>query len=214
MLPEQLPDSPLKIFADWLQEERTAGLKPNPDSMALATCGESGQPTVRIVLCKEIVIDPGYLVFYTNYQSPKATDIEIDDRVAAAFHWDQSGRQVRIEGVAVKSPATECDEYFSSRDINSQIGAWASQQSEVIESRQQLLQQFQSTVAQYQSDTSSTATVPRPPHWGGYRIWIAAVELWVSAEARLHDRARWSRNLPISATGYNPGPWTSSRIQP
>jgi len=214
MLPDLLPDNPLNIFAEWLREERDAGRKPNPDSMALATHRANGQPTVRTVLCKEVVSDPGYLVFYTNYQSPKALDIETESRVAAVFHWDNSGRQVRVEGVAVQSPLSESDEYFGSRDRDSQIGAWASRQSQAIETRQQLLEQFESVATQYSDASAESSTIPRPPHWGGYRLWITTVELWVSAEARLHDRATWSRNLQHHADGFVAGSWASTRIQP
>ena len=132
-LPEPLPDDPLDIVSTWLTEAREDGGFPNADAMALATGGPD--PAVRVVLCKSLVRDPGYLVFYTNYRSAKAAAIEASDRVAGVLHWDHMNRQVRIEGRAVQSPAQESDDYFASRDRTSQLGAWASAQSEPIADR-------------------------------------------------------------------------------
>lgn len=216
-LPTKLPRSPLALFCKWLADAQADGSLPNADAMTLATVSKTGIPSARIVLCKEINADPGYLVFYTNYESAKADNIADFHRVAAVFHWDHMNRQVRIEGIAVKSPDEESDRYFASRDKESQVGAWASAQSQLLRSRRELKDKHVATarkLAGLQTESGRT-TIPRPPFWGGYRIWIDAVELWCRGAARLHDRGRWSRELgsPDGDT-FAPGAWTSTRLQP
>ena len=178
--------------------------------MALATGG--AHPAVRVVLCKALVSDPGYLTFYTNYGSAKATAIEASDRVAGVMHWDHLNRQVRIEGRAIRSPEQESDEYFASRDRTSQLGAWASAQSEPIADRAALKRALKAIEVRFPAGEP----VPRPPHWGGYRIWIDVVELWTRGAARLHDRARWERELgkPLADGSFVPGLWSGQRLQP
>jgi len=216
-LPEKLPSDPLPLLARWLDDAKGDGSLPNADAMALATIDASGQPAVRIVLCKQIVVDPGYLVFYTNYSSAKGAAIEANSRVAAVFHWDHLNRQARIEGIAVRSPAEESDVYFASRDKESQVGAWASAQSQPICSRLQLLNKHVATARKLSglAVDSGIMLVPRPPFWGGYRIWISAIEFWMRGEARLHDRGRWERSLHPSPDGDPiPGIWSATRLQP
>jgi pyridoxamine 5'-phosphate oxidase len=216
-LPESLPPSPLPLMRDWLQEAVTDGSLPNPDAMTLATVNAAGQPAARVVLCKAIVTDPGYLVFYTNFDSAKGAAIKTTNRVAAVFHWDHMNRQVRIEGLALPSPADESDAYFASRDKESQIGAWASNQSQPIDTRQLLLNKHAATARKLSGlcVDSGIQAIPRPPFWGGYRIWISAAELWVRGHARLHDRGRWERSLEIDDNGVpQPGEWTAVRLQP
>ncbi|MEE4185187.1 MAG: pyridoxamine 5'-phosphate oxidase [Gammaproteobacteria bacterium] len=209
--PESLPADPLPVFADWFAVACADSGLPNPEAMALATSGPQGQPAVRIVLCKDIVTAPGYLVFYTNYESDKAQAIAENAAVAVNFHWDVLNRQVRIEGLAVRSPAGESDAYFASRDRDSQLGAWASRQSAAIGSRAALQQAMEDMRRRFGTDP-----VPRPPHWGGYRIWIHSVELWARGTARLHDRARWQRGLEQTreAGEFRVTPWSVTRLQP
>lgn len=216
-LPETLPASPLPLICRWLHDAVADGSLPNPDAMTLATVDASGQPGARVVLCKDIVADPGYLVFYTNYESAKGAAIEAGNRVAAVFHWDHMDRQVRIEGFALQSPAEESDDYFASRDKESQIGAWASNQSEPVDSRQKLLNKHAATARKLSglAIDSGIMDIPRPPFWGGYRIWISAAELWVRGQARLHDRGRWERSLDLeNPANPKPGAWTAVRLQP
>lgn len=209
-LPDPLPYNPLELLADWLEEARAAKTRPNPDTMLLATVSAGGQPGARAVLCKQLLADPGYLVFYTNYHSAKGADIAANQRVAAVFHWDSAARQARIEGIAVPSPSDESDRYFASRDRDSQLGAWASAQSQKLESRGELIAHAAAIAAHYRD-----RSVPRPPHWGGYRIWVSAVELWLGGEARLHDRARWERSLQPNDSGdFAAGRWSGHRLQP
>jgi len=209
--PKQLPADPVPVFADWFAAACAESGLPNPDAMALATTSVDGQPDVRIVLCREIVGTSGYLVFYSNYRSAKGQTIAANAAVAANFHWDTLNRQVRIAGIAVQSPASESDNYFASRDRESQLGAWASQQSAPLGSRAALLEAMEDARERF-----ANAPVPRPPHWGGYRVWMHTLELWSRGAARLHDRALWQRQLQ---PGDTPGefaatPWTVTRLQP
>ena len=211
-------------FADaWLKEAMAnAGIR-NSNSMTLASAGADGQPSARVVLCKLFVPDPGYLVFYTNYRSRKGLELIGNPKVAAVFYWDNLGLQIRLEGLAVRSPAEESDAYFATRDRGSQLGAWGSDQSAAIPSRHALVQQVKQRAAQLginldageQALVDAAPPIPRPPHWGGVRIWASAIELWVEGKDRIHDRAAWKRDL-IRADEYSffVSPWSGMRLQP
>ena len=207
-LPKDLPDNPMQWAADWLAHAFRDSVQRNPNSMTLATVDANGRPSARIVLCKDFVADPGYVVFFTNYRSRKGSDIDSDDRVALVFHWDAWGRQIRIEGRAQLAPADESDRYFATRDRGSQLGAWGSDQSQPLASRDAFIEQLDERAARFGE------IVDRPPHWGGYRIWADAVELWVEGADRIHDRARWTRTLEATADAYTPGIWQGTRLQP
>jgi pyridoxamine 5'-phosphate oxidase len=178
--------------------------------MTLATSTLEGWPAARIVLCKDVVGVPGYVVFYTNFQSRKGLELAKNPRAAAVMHWDHMHRQVRIEGLVETAPAADSDAYFASRAHGSRVGAWASAQSRPVASREALLAQVREAAARFPE-----GEVPRPSFWGGYRLWAEAVELWVAGEARIHDRARWTRTLERTAEGgVRPGPWSVTRLQP
>lgn len=215
-LPEPLPASPLALFAAWFNEARERNVQPNPDAMVLATVGADGLPAARVVLCKDVDSAAGYLVFFTNYQSRKARNLADHPRAAAVFHWDRLQRQVRIEGPIVKSPVSESDEYFASRALASRIGAWASSQSEPLASRAALSAQVAAARGKFGIEQGATeAHVPRPPQWGGYRLWIESIELWVEGPARVHDRAVWRRKLqPCDAFSFDAADWSSTRLNP
>ena len=200
-LPDPLPADPLVVVSDWLVQAWAAHTQPNPNSMVLATSSRDGRPSARVVLCKEIVPQPGYVVFYTNYLSAKGRQLKDNPRAAAVMHWDALHRQVRIEGQVVAAPAADSDSYFAARAWQSRIGAWASEQSEPLASRAQLLGAVKETARRFGAptpgapgaDDSLRVTIPRPPHWGGYRLWADTVELWVEGAARIHDRVRCPR---------------------
>src|SRR5215472_7447121 len=135
LLPEPLPAEPLGVATRWLAEAWAARRQPNANSMVLATSTPDGQPSARVVLCRDIVPQPGYLVFYTNYRSSKGRQLADNPRAAAVMHWDALSRQVRIEGAVVRGPAAESDAYFASRSWDKRVGAWASAQSEPVASR-------------------------------------------------------------------------------
>lgn len=223
-LPKELPSDPMPWVKDWLDEAFEKDVQRNPHAMTCVTVDEQSCPTARMVLCKEIIADPGYVVFYTNYNSDKARHLANNANIALVFHWDALGRQMRIEGEAVRSPAEESDAYFASRDWVSQIGAWGSDQSSPLESRSALIAQVRdraiklgvSAVKNLRSIAiSDRNVVPRPPHWGGYRVWARRVELWIEGRDRIHDRARWERSLARKADDtFTMGEWTSTRLQP
>ncbi len=223
-LPETLPENPLPLAHEWFTEAQRRSDQRNPNAMTLTTVGTDQQPSARIVLCKAFIADPGYLVFYTNYQSHKASELSEHPRVATVMHWDSLGRQIRVEGRAVRSPGAESDAYFATRDWGSQLGAWGSDQSQPIASRDKLVVQLreraESLGIKLGDDTSVLASgkppaIARPPHWGGFRIWIAAIELWVEGGDRVHDRARWERTLDKNPDGgFAAGGWSRSRLQP
>ena len=217
LLPTPLPPDPMPVAAAWLDEASERALQPNPNALVITTVGRETQPTARVVLCKEFVADPGYLVFYTNYQSRKAREIAANSRVGGLFHWDGLGRQVRIEGVAVRSPAEESDAYFASRPAGSRLGAWASDQSEAVASREALLEQLHGRAAELGVTVppGDDAAIPRPAHWGGYRLWASRVELWTEGASRIHDRAVWERRLTRdSEHSFHTSGWQCTRLQP
>lgn len=223
-LPDALPEDPLPLARDWYYHAQENAAQRNPNSMALATLSGDGAPAARIVLCKDFVADPGYVVFYTNYQSEKGQALASNPRVATVMHWDALGRQLRFEGLAVRSPASESDAYFATRSWGSQLGAWGSDQSRPLASRAELIAQVRRRAVnlgiELGEDTGTLAgdsapSLPRPPHWGGYRVWIGAVELWAEGADRIHDRARWSRSLKLGGdAGCICGDWSHSRLQP
>lgn len=208
-LPTELPSDPLPLFAQWFETARTRQVQPNPDAMVLATTTVDGRPSARVVLLKKLVVDPGYIVFYTNYDSRKGGELDANPRAAAVIHWDTLGRQVRLEGLVSVSPREESDVYFASRPLDSRIGAWASLQSQPLDTRATLLARVAAESARLGAD------VPRPPRWGGYRLWPEAVELWCEGGSRIHDRARWTRSVAPGSTGaFRVGPWHATRLYP
>ncbi len=222
--PKVLPTDPMRWARAWLDEAVAKQVQRNPNTMTAITVNESGQPSGRQVLCKDFVEDPGYLVFYTNYKSDKSRHLDSNNRIALLFHWDSFGRQVRLEGRAVLSPAAESDAYFASRDWGSQLGAWGSDQSAPLESRAALISQVGKRAMKLgvkaAQNVKSIASeerpvIQRPPHWGGYRVWPHRIELWLEGEDRIHDRARWERSVePADGDQFIVGEWSGTRLQP
>lgn len=190
--------NPIDQFRRWFDQAKATDLA-LPEAMTLATCDPSGRPSARLVLLKK-VDDDGF-VFYTNYQSSKARQLEGNPAAALVFYWPPLDYQVRVEGSVTRTSAAEADEYFQSRPRESQIGAIASPQSEVIESREVLEQRAAEVAEQYRS-----RTIARPAHWGGYRLRPERIEFWKSQPGRLHDRILYERNPA--------GGWTISRLAP
>lgn len=223
-LPEQLPEDPMPLAHAWFEHAQENAGQRNPNSMTLATVGPKGQPSARIVLCKVFDSRAGYLVFYTNYRSAKGRALDADPRVAAVMHWDALGRQLRIEGLALRSPAGESDAYFASRDWGSRLGAWGSDQSRPIGSRAELVAQIEARASklglELGDDLAPVADVepppiPRPPHWGGFRLHVGAIELWIEGKDRIHDRARWERRLELADGRVQvASDWRGTRLQP
>jgi len=209
-LPDTLPEDPLPLFASWFAEATSGKMTINPNAFVLATTNDRNEPVVRTVLCKHLNAETGYLVFHTNYKSDKGRQLAKRRRAAAVFYWDWLGRQVRLAGAVLPSPKAESDAYFASRDRDSRIGAWASEQSKPVDSRDEMLAKFAATRERFGAD----GDVPRPPHWGGFRFWFDMVELWVAGEHRVHDRARWTRAIQGHQDHFHGGPWLGTRLQP
>ena len=180
-----LPDDPFTLFAAWFQEAE--GAEPNdPNAMALATADAEGRPSVRIVLLKDV--DPRGFTFYTNTLSRKGRELAANPHAHLDFLWKSLGRQVRVDGTAEPVSAAEADAYFAVRPRASQIGAWASLQSEPLGDRATLEARVAEFTAKYEG-----GDVPRPPHWSGYRIVPARIEFWVARHDRLHERYIYER---------------------
>ena len=221
-LPDPLPANPLELAAQWLAQAQRDALQPNPNSMVLATVDSRGYPSARVVLCKEIAAQQGYILFYTNYRSRKGSELAANPRAAVVFHWDHLHRQVRAEGKVELLSDAENDAYFRTRVWQKQLGAWASQQSEPVESRKALGEAVADQARRFgipyegpgsQEPEGISIQVPRPPNWGGYRLYVDAIELWVEGEYRIHDRARFTR--PLASSGQSSAvPWASTRLQP
>ncbi|HDR9487352.1 pyridoxine/pyridoxamine 5'-phosphate oxidase [Burkholderia aenigmatica] len=192
------PD-PFAQFDRWFKEALAAKL-PEPNTMTLATVGDDGRPSARIVLIKGV--DERGFVFFTNYESRKGRDLAAHPQAALLFYWIELERQVRIEGRIEKTSAEESDRYFASRPLGSRIGAWASEQSAVIDSRATLEAQEKAVSERYGDNP------PRPPHWGGYRLVPDSIEFWQGRPSRLHDRLLYTRDADTSPD------WSISRLSP
>lgn len=180
ILETDLEKNPFRQFARWFEEAKQR--QPlMPEAMTVSTCGADGIIGSRVCLLKGF--DDHGFVFFTNYNSRKGMQIAENPRVALSFYWSVLERQVRVEGVAVKTTAEESDAYFASRPRGSQLGAWASSQSSVIPGRGDLDRRFTELEACYRE-----RQIPRPPHWGGYRIIPVEIEFWQGRADRLHDR--------------------------
>jgi pyridoxamine 5'-phosphate oxidase len=179
-----VPD-PIEQFRRWFDETTAAGLH-EPNAMTLATATPDGRPSARVVLLKGF--DGRGFVFYTNYGGRKGRELDENPRAALLFYWGELERQVRIEGTASRVPEEESDAYYASRPRGSRLGAWASEQSRVVEGREVLEGRIRGLEAEYEG-----REVPRPPFWGGYRVVPEIVEFWQGRENRLHDRIvyRW-----------------------
>ncbi|TSE18716.1 Pyridoxine/pyridoxamine 5'-phosphate oxidase [Tepidimonas alkaliphilus] len=188
--------NPLRQFERWLREAIEAQL-PEPTAMTLATVGSDLRPSTRVVLLKGC--DERGLVWYTNYDSRKGRELAGNPYAALQFHWVELERVVRIEGVVEKVSAEESDAYFASRPLDHRIGAWASPQSQVIDSRAALVANAARYAAQFRMNP------PRPPHWGGYRLQPDTWEFWQGRKSRLHDRLRYR---------WQQGQWLRERLAP
>lgn len=191
-------DDPLLLFQTWLDEARRTEIN-DPEAMALATADADGLPDVRMVLMKGF--DARGVVFYTNGQSAKGREIAATGKAAALFHWKSLRRQIRIRGAVSGVTEAEADAYFATRHPQSQVGAWASQQSRPLAERKTLEDEAARLGAKF-----AGGPVPRPPHWTGFRIALWAIEFWADGAYRLHDR--------VLFTPAAEGGWSRQRLHP
>lgn len=205
-LPEILPADPLPLAARWIGE--AAAAVKSATAMALATVDGDGRPTVRMVICRGFDAVAGSLVFYTDRESAKGVALERTPRAAVVFHWDAFERQIRVEGPVTRVSEADSDRYWGTRPLDARLAAVASAQSRAIASRAAFLAQIEA------ARRAHGESVPRPPRWGGYRIWAERVELWAGQPGRAHDRAAWTRAVQPTETGFTGGSWAGTRLQP
>ena len=185
MAARPVTDDPIERFREWFREAEQAGVEV-PEAMTLATAGADGAPSARMLLLKG-ADDEGF-VFYSGYVSRKAGELDQNPRAALVFYWRPLGKQVRVEGRVERVSGAESAAYFATRPRGSQLAAWASQQSRPLESREQLERRYAELDREY-----AGREVPRPPHWGGFRLRPDAIEFWEHRENRLHDRSCYTR---------------------
>jgi pyridoxamine 5'-phosphate oxidase len=194
----EIDPNPFIQFKFWF-DQAVASQLPEPNAMTLATCTPGGQPSARMVLLKDFD-DRGFVLF-TNYNSRKGQELTANPQAALVFWWAELERQVRITGCVEKISAEESDRYFEVRPAKSRLGAWASNQSEVIPSQEFLQQKLQEFQSKYENQE-----VPRPPHWGGFRVVPQEIEFWQGRPSRLHDRLLYTR--------LQDGSWKIERLSP
>jgi len=196
-------EDPFELARSWLAEAEAA--EPNdPNAIALGTVDAFGLPNVRMVLLKDIEAQgagQGAFVFYTNYGSAKAGEIDSAGKAAFVMHWKSLRRQIRVRGITEREEGPQADAYYASRSLKSRLGAWASQQSQPLASRGALMAEVAAATARHGTNPA------RPPFWGGIRIRPVEIEFWADGAFRLHDRFQWRRETPQS-------PWTVQRLQP
>jgi pyridoxamine 5'-phosphate oxidase len=196
---DSIDANPIRQFQTWFDEVRASGVsEQDATSTTLATASKDGQPSARIVLLKSF--DDRGFVFYTNYHSRKGKELSENPRACLLFYWSELWRQVRIEGDIEKISTAESEAYFQSRPLGSRLGAWASDQSEVVNNRETLESRFAELQKRFGED------VPRPEHWGGYRLRPNSIEFWQGRDNRLHDRLRYRLE--------EDGSWSIERLGP
>jgi len=179
-------DSPFELFTTWMEEAIKNEIN-DPNALSLATTDKSGKPSVRMVLLKGIN-EEGF-IFYTNLKSKKSLDLKENPQASMCFYWKSLLRQITIDGVVDKVTDQVADHYFNSRIYDSRIGAWASNQSEVLQNKEELLRKIE----KYKNKFSNQKNVPRPPHWSGWCLTPDSIEFWLRGENRIHERLRYNK---------------------
>ena len=195
---EDADPNPFKQFERWFKQAEAA-VPILPNAMTLATATKAGVPSARVVLLKDF--DEHGFVFYTNYQSQKGNELDENPIATLSFYWAEPSRQVRITGMATRTSRSESEAYFHTRPIDSQLGAWASNQSEVISNREVLERRMEELLKEYEGKR-----IPLPPSWGGYRVAPFVFEFWQNRASRLHDRLRYKLG--------SEGEWVIERLAP
>ena len=222
-LPVSPPGDPLAIVGEWFDEAIRQAVQRHPNAMTLATVDTDSRPSARVVLIKDLSRTEGHATFYTHYESRKSIELDGNPHAAGVLHWDRLGRQVRFEGRVLRCPDDESDAYFATRPTGSQLNAWVSEQSRPLNDMDELerrttekAQDLGLTADDADGKAAQRAVhIPRPPFWGGYRLWFTAVELWSEGKDRFHERLRYERALTaMDAYVFSTGPWSHQRLQP
>ena len=179
-------DNPIDLFEDWFNEAKKTEIN-DPNALALATVGKNGIPSVRMVLLKDFN-EKGF-VFYTNLNSQKSNEIKSNPNTAMCFHWKSLLRQVRITGKLLNVSDADADNYYNSRSYGSRIGAWASNQSSILKSRDELL----NSIEEFKKKYSNEKNIPRPKYWSGWNLYPSEIEFWLDGKDRIHERLLYSR---------------------
>ena len=179
-------DNPIDLFVDWFNEAKKTEIN-DPNALALATVGKNGTPSVRMVLLKDF--NKKGFVFYTNLNSQKSNEIKSNPNASMCFHWKSILRQVRITGKLSNVSDEDADNYYNSRSYGSRIGAWASNQSSVLKSRDELLKSIEEFKKKYKNEKN----IPRPKHWSGWNLNPIEIEFWLDGKDRIHERLRYTR---------------------
>ena len=192
-------DDPIKLFEEWFTEAKKTEIN-DPNALALATADKKGVPAIRMVLLKDF--SQNGFIFYTNLNSKKSIDIKENPNASICFHWKSLLRQIRITGKIIKVSEKEADKYFNTRSYESRIGAWASNQSEQLKSRDQLMKSIEKYKKKFQDKTN----VPRPSHWSGWNLSPQSIEFWLDGENRIHERLKYTKS--------NNGEWIKTLLSP
>ncbi|MFM7157462.1 MAG: pyridoxamine 5'-phosphate oxidase [Bacteroidota bacterium] len=198
LIEQSIPEDPIALFAQWFSETGAMNIS-EPNAMILTTVSKEGKPSSRAVLLKGL--EQGSFVFFTNYESRKAQDILLNPHVSLLFLWLDAERQIRIEGKATKISIQESEQYFATRPRESQLGAWASDQSKPISSREELEEKFKEMELRFQG----IEHIPMPEHWGGFAVSPMSIEFWQGRIGRLHDRIQYQKQGDA---------WTKQRLNP
>ena len=180
-------ENPIELFKEWFNEAKKSEIN-DPNALALATSDKNGVPSVRMVLLKGFSLK-GF-VFYTNLESKKSQDLKINNKASMCFHWKSLLRQIRIVGDISKVSKEEADKYYNSRSYKSRIGAWASKQSSVLKSREELIQSIKDFEKKYPDENN----VPRPEYWSGWNLEPKEIEFWLDGDNRIHQRLKYVKN--------------------
>ena len=179
-------DNPIDLFVDWFNEAKKTEIN-DPNALALATVGKNGTPSVRMVLLKDF--NKKGFVFYTNLNSQKSIEIKSNPNASMCFHWKSLLRQVRVTGKLSNVSDADAEDYYNSRSYGSRIGAWASNQSSVLKSRNDLL----NSIEEFKKKYSNEKNIPRPKHWSGWNLYPVEIEFWLDGKDRIHERLRYTR---------------------
>ena len=211
------------MVGEWFDEAIRQAVQRHPNAMTLATVDAESRPSARVVLIKDLSRTEGHATFYSHYESRKGVELDGNSHAAGVLHWDKLGRQIRFEGRVARCLDDENDAYFATRPAGSQLNAWVSKQSWPLENMDDLerratrkAQDLGLAAEQVNGKFAQrTTNIPRPPFWGGYRLWFTAVELWLEGKDRFHERLRYERTLTaMDASTFTAGSWNHQRLQP